>query len=189
MTDPIALFREKVYEPLGKILDAEGDRGFVTKGPPLVAAFYEEHREILEQLATKPALHGYTRKKVICDNGRHAARCMEWAPDAVSPVHEHGGHVCFDIVLQGAISVTDYRPRHVEGDVYELEEVRQYTARPGEFVTVDIFADDFEAHVVKGAHERSKSLHFYPIDHKALYIYEPMGEGRYKKVLHPVADD
>jgi hypothetical protein len=191
MEDAIQLFREGIYEPLGKVLEGEGDQGFVTKGPEIVRAFYGAHPDVLENLATKHAESGYTRKKVICDNGRHAARCMEWAPGAISPIHEHGHRVCFDIVLSGELTVVDYRP-HVADEkenLYRLEEVRRYTAKKGEFVVVNPMATDYEAHDVTTVGERAKSLHFYPVDHRDIAVYEPAERGLYRKVTRSLADD
>ncbi len=184
-------FRELIYNPLGQISASEGDMGFVSKGPQIVADVYAKEPELFATLATKHAEEGYTRKKVICDNGKHAVRCMEWAPDAISAIHEHGGRVCFDIVLEGVLEVIDYRPHAIAGEkeLFFLEEVRRYEAHMGEFVIIDPFTNDFEAHTVVNLHTTSKSLHFYPIDHRSMYIYQDLGDNTFSRVEHPLADD
>lgn len=191
----LKIFRERIYEPLGEILSKKGDEGFVSDGVGLVKKIFEESPTIFDSLLTKEAAEGYTRKKVICDNGRHAARCMEWASDAKSPVHEHGGRVCFDIVLEGKIEVVDYEPKKIEDKssrgeaLYELIEKSRYSASRGEFVVVDPFKNSFEAHAVSSPDGKSKSLHFYPIDHRSIYIYQAQGENLFRKVSHSLADD
>lgn len=188
------MFREMVYDPLGYILDVEGDEGFITKGPRLLKEFYKEYSNFLETLATKHAEEGYTRKKVICDDGlegrhSHAVRCMEWAPGAKAPIHGHGGRPCFDIVLVGFIDVIDYAPSRVKDDVYTLKKIREYRVHPGDLVIVNPFVDKSEVHAVMSPEERSKSLHFYPIDHSSLGVYESVSDGHYRRVEHAVSRD
>ena len=185
----LKLFRKDVYEPIGRILDSVGDAGFITEGPLVIEDFYKRHREILESFGTKPAIRGYTRKKIICENGRHAARCMEWAPDAVSSIHEHGGRPCFDIVLEGRLKIVDYFPERIEGNLFELREVNKYEVGPGEMVLVNPIKDKSEVHMVMNSGVRSRSIHFYPIDHRFLGVYETVGEDKYRKSKRAVSDD
>jgi len=184
----IAIFRKEVYEPLGEILKKEGDQGFIKKGPSLVKKFYKKYPGELCCLETKPAQSGYTRKKVICDNGRHAVRCMEWCPDTKSLIHEHGGRPCFDIVLGGEIDVVDYQPQKQKDGNFKLEKTREYTVGVGNFVTVDPTNGNSEVHEVINHKERSKSLHFYPIDHRYLGIYKKTKKNSGDLYEHIVCD-
>lgn len=186
--DELSLFRKKMYEPLGRILDEEGDEGFITEGPTLIQAFYQAHRNVLEHFTTKHAESGYTRKKIICDDGRHAVRCMEWAPSATSPIHEHAGRPRFDIVLEGYLEVTDYEPKSEKSDHYTLKETDSYSAGVGELVVVNPFKNS-EVHKVVSPRGRSKSLHFYPRDHRILGVYKPVSGDVYKRVEESVPDD
>ena len=61
------LFREKVYSPMTKALDKDGDKGFLGEGIPLVVDFYKKNKEILIDFETEHVQTGYSRKKVICD--------------------------------------------------------------------------------------------------------------------------
>lgn len=189
ITSAIDLFREEVYERLGTVLSNEGDEGFITKGPGIVKEFYTKHPEIFQSLETKHAESGYTRKKVICDNGKHAVRFMEWSHGSESPIHEHGGRPCFDIVIEGELVITDLKATKIdEEDKYKLEEVKKYTVGSGEFVIVD-HREEIEIHIVKSPNGKSKSLHFYPIDHKSVGVYVKGSDGNFKREEYPLPDD
>ena len=189
--DGLELFRQEVYEKLGKILEERGDQGFISEGPKIVAKFYEKHSDIIKNFETKHTESGYTRKKVICDNGKHAVRFMEWYPKSVSPIHEHGGRPCFDIVIEGVLEVGDFKAVKNKdgGNEYKLEEVKRYKAKPSGFIIVDPKKTGMEIHIVKSLNEKSRSLHFYPIDHRSIGIYISNGDGTFRRENHSLDDD
>jgi len=154
------LFRQEVYERLGRILEEKGDEGFILEGPKIVSEFYSKHPGFFEKIETLPAIERYTRKKVICDDGKHAVRCMEWAPDSKSPIHEHGGRPCFDIVLSGELEIIDFDPKKVEGteDEYELIEIHRYDVKVGEFVIIHPQKTGNELHAVFFARREEPNL-------------------------------
>jgi len=183
----IEVFRKEVYKPLGDILKEEGDGGFIKKGPDIVFSFFKKHPQKLYSLKSKYAEEGYTRKKVICDDGLHAVRCMEWCPNAVSPIHEHGGRPCFDIVLEGELDIVDYSPNR-EGNLFRLVEKKRYSVSVGDFVKVDPFKGG-EIHEVINGRVRSRSLHFYPIDHRSLGLYKRRKDGLFEYDTCDVPND
>jgi len=185
------LFRQEVYEKLGKILEESGDEGFISEGPKIVSEFYKKHTNIMEKFETKHAETGYTRKKVICDNGKHAVRFMEWCPDSKSPVHEHGGRPCFDIIIDGELEIGDFKQVKLKDtkNEYKLEEIKKYKAGVGEFIIVDPEKTGIEIHIVMSPNGKSRSLHFYPIDHRSVGVYEKIDNGNFLREEHSLPDD
>ena len=172
--DQIALFRLEVYDKLGEILNNFGDNGFISIGPKIIKDFYNKHREFFRQFETIHVDSGYTRKRVICDNKKHASRFMEWSPNCVSPIHEHAGRVCFDIITEGKMLVINFRSIKIgENEEYKLEEINRAFASPGDVVIVNPQKMGSDIHIVLSPYGTTKSLHFYPIDHKTIGIYKP----------------
>ena len=174
--DCITALRKEVYEPLGEILKNKGDDGFISEGPKLLKTFYDKNCANMNAIESDHAEYDYTRKRVICENGLHAIRCMEWAPGASSAIHEHGGRPCFDIVLEGELEIIDYFVEHIEGEKYNLTEIKRYSAQIGDLVIVNPIDSNSEVHTVVNGSRRSRSLHCYPIDHQSLGVYTSEGD-------------
>jgi len=187
--EAILEIRNCIYNPLGYILEKEGDRGFINHGPDIVKSLYRERPEIFSSLVSAHAESGYTRKKVVYDDGKHVARIMEWCPKCNSHIHGHGGRVCFDIVLQGELVAINFMPTKLHDNVYILEELPRETALPGECLIVNPYESKSDVHMIISPNERSKSLNFYPIDHRSVGIYVPNGDASYNRKNHILSDD
>jgi len=146
--EAISEIRKRIYDPLGYILEEEGDFGFIKHGPDIVKSLYNNEPELFSALAPVHAESGYTRKKIIYDDTKHAALLMEWCPNCLSPIHEHGGRVCFDIVIDGELQAINFKAERVSESTYRLKKMSSYIVRPGECVIVNPFESKSDIHMI-----------------------------------------
>jgi len=167
---PNPVVRE-TYEALGELLD-RGDDVLVEEGPAVLKAAIERPG-FFDGVETEHAEPGeYTRAKVIGEPGRHVIRYMEWPPEYSLLPHEHHGRPCFEVLVDGLLSVIDVEPRQVGENEYVMEVLDTEITRPGESAVVDPRVND--VHAVYSP-VRSRSLHVYPDDnyHAHGYVHDP----------------
>jgi len=157
---------KELYSKLGTILE-EGDDAFITKGPLMVRKYFSK-KDFLKALKTNPAKNGYTRVKVIGENGKHVIRFMEWAPGFNLMPHEHHGRPCFELLVSGQTVVSDMLTTQVKDDLYKLKVIQTKIVNPGEFAVVDPRIT--QIHSVFSP-VRSTSVHFYPSDNYSNFGY------------------
>ena len=167
-----------VYEQLGDLLD-QGDDVLVEEGPELLKEAIEDP-EFFEGVETEHADPGeYTRAKVIGEPGRHVIRFMEWPPGYELLPHEHHGRPCFEVLVDGLLSVVDMDPVPVGDDEYVMEVCDTEYTRPGESAVIDPRVCD--VHAVYSP-VRSRSLHVYPDDNYHAYGYVLQDDDRERDV-------
>lgn len=181
---------EELYEELGALLE-QGDDVFVTDGPELLKDAIEQPG-FFDGVETEHAQPGeYTRTKVIDKPGRHVIRYMEWPPEFSLLPHEHHGRPCFEVLVDGLLSVVDMEPQPRGDDRYTMEVVGTETARPGDSAVIDPRKN--EVHAVYSP-VRSRSLHVYPEDNYHAYGYvldDDTGQERdiYRRERFELRDD
>jgi len=166
---PNPIVRE-TYEELGDLLD-RGDDVLVEEGPAVLTEAIERPG-FFDGVETEHAEPGeYTRAKVIGEPGRHVIRYMEWPPEYSLLPHEHHGRPCFEVLVDGLLSVIDVEPRRVGENEYVMRVLDTEITRPGESAVVDPRVND--VHAVYSP-VRSRSLHVYPDDsyHAHGYVHD-----------------
>ena len=155
------------YERLGTLLEA-GDDVFIEEGPTVLQSAIEQPGffDGVESEHAPPSK--YTRRKVIGDFGEHVIRYMEWPPGYSLLPHEHHGRPCFEVLVDGLLSVVDLEPEHVEDDIYTMTVLGTSVTNPGDAAVVD--PRENEVHAVYSP-VRSRSLHVYPEDNPHAYGY------------------
>lgn len=157
----------ELYEELGELLE-QGDDVFVEQGPTLLREAIEQPG-FFEGVDTEYAPPGeYTRAKVIGEPGRHVIRYMEWAPEYSLLPHEHHGRPCFEVLVDGLLSVIDMEPQEREDGYYTMDVLDTEITHPGESAVIDPREND--VHAVYSP-VRSRSLHVYPEDNYYCHGY------------------
>lgn len=157
-----------LYEQLGELL-ADGDDTFVEEGPALVKDAMERDG-FFEGVDTEHAPPGeYTRAKVIGKPGGHVIRFMEWPPEHTLCPHEHHGRPCFEVLVDGLLSVVNMDPQAIDDEYYKMDLLDTEVTRPGESAVIDPREGD--VHAVYSP-VRSRSLHVYPEDKRYAFGYE-----------------
>lgn len=168
----------ETYERLGSLLE-EGDDVFIERGPAVLRDALEEPG-FFDGVDTEHAEQGeYTRRKVVGEPGEHVIRFMEWPPGYALCPHEHHGRPCFEVLVDGLLSIVDFEAERIDGGenespdgeaLFELSTCGTHTTEPGEAAVVD--PRENEIHAVYSP-VRSRSLHVYPEDNAAAHGYVP----------------
>ncbi|SFK84087.1 hypothetical protein SAMN04487950_1375 [Halogranum rubrum] len=172
----------RLYDRLGELLD-ESDDAFVEHGPALLRAAIRDP-DFFDGVSTEQAPTGtYTRRKVVGDEGEHVIRFMEWPPGYALVPHEHHGRPCFEVLVDGLLTVVNMRPEELDDGLYELTALDTEVVRPGETTVVDPRVSD--VHAVYSP-VRSRSLHVYPDDASHAFGYclidESSEDDRYRRL-------
>lgn len=116
-------------------------------------------------------LGAYTRTCAYRDLSFEVA-ILNWAPGAVSPVHDHGGQHCWMLVLEGRLDVEDF-VRLDTGDVPGYAHVEARGRRRLESGEMDLRSGRFDLHQVAVRGDRSAvSLHVYSRPLRKFLVYD-----------------
>lgn len=173
----------QLYDRLGDILK-KGDDIFIREGPLLLKDYFENGH--LKGLQSRPASTGYTRKKVMGDQGKHVIRFMEWSPGFSIFPHEHHGRPCFEFLVSGNLIVSDFLPAQNGKNEFTLELLKTHVVNPGQFAIVDPRIT--QVHSVFSP-VRSRSLHVYPEDNYFTMGYIHNGDDTYQRREFDLKDD
>jgi cysteine dioxygenase len=115
----------------------------------------------------------YTRTCAYRD-ARFEVLLLNWAPGAVSPIHDHGDQHCWMIVLDGRLEVEDF----VRLDCGEIPGYAQVEARGGRTLQageMDTRSGRFDLHrVATAAGSRAVSLHVYSGPLRRYMVYDDL---------------
>jgi predicted metal-dependent enzyme (double-stranded beta helix superfamily) len=135
----------------------------------------------------------YARRLVHRDpDGRYTAVVMTWGPSQGTALHDHSGLWCVDCVVDGEIAVTQYDlrsgGREGEGGAYTFAPQSHVTASRGE---AGCLIPPFEYHTLANASAEGTSLtlHVYGGEMSQCHVFEPAGDGTYRRVTRDLSYD
>jgi predicted metal-dependent enzyme (double-stranded beta helix superfamily) len=135
----------------------------------------------------------YARRLLYRDPGdRYTAVVMTWGPGQGTVLHDHSGLWCVDCVVDGEIAVTQYDLVSGEGE----GEGGAYTFAPQTYVTASrgeagCLIPPFEYHTLANASadRTSLTLHVYGGEMSQCHVFEPSGDGTYRRVTRDLSYD
>jgi cysteine dioxygenase len=156
---------------LPRLIESLRVRGPLERSESELASMFADSQAswpFVPRLLTRPG--AYTRTCAYQD--RHfEILLLNWAPGALSAIHDHGGQHCWMFVLEGRLEVEDYL-RIDTGDVAGYAQVEQNGARilePGE---MDLRSGRFDLHrVAASGSAPAVSLHIYAGPLRQFLIY------------------
>ena len=135
----------------------------------------------------------YARRLLHRDpDGRYTAVVMTWGPGQGTALHDHSGLWCVDCVVDGEIAVTQYDlvsgAGEGEGGAYTFEPQTHVTAARGE---AGCLIPPFEYHTLANATpgRTSLTLHVYGGEMSQCHVFEPTGNGTYRRVTRDLSYD
>jgi cysteine dioxygenase len=164
-------------------------RGPLDRSPSEVEALlYASSRQWPSSSALACREGGYAR---ICayQDPRFEVLLLNWAPGAVSPIHDHGDQHCWMYLLEGRLEVDDY-VRLDPGDIPGYAHVEQVGSRRLEVGELDSRVGRYDLHRVSSGDSPALSLHVYAAPLRQFGIYDEPSRrcetsyGRYDAVLH-----
>jgi predicted metal-dependent enzyme (double-stranded beta helix superfamily) len=142
----------------------------------------------LDAAFLRPAADRYARRLVHLDPaGRYSVLAMVCDQGQGTGLHDHAGIWCVECVYAGRIEVTSYSVRggDPEQDLVEFRQEAVVLAGVGE---AGALIPPFEYHVLRNPDERpAVTLHVYGGEMTHCHLYEPIGEGRYRRRYRELA--
>jgi predicted metal-dependent enzyme (double-stranded beta helix superfamily) len=122
--------------------------------------------------------------------GRYTAVVMTWGAGQGTSLHDHSGLWCVDCVVDGEIAVTQFDLVGGEGDggAYTFAPQTHVTACRGE---AGCLIPPFEYHTLANASadHTSLTLHVYGGEMSQCHVFEPAGDGSYRRVTRDLSYD
>ena len=144
-----------------------------------------------ERLISKQG--GYTRTCAY-RGAQFEVLLLNWAPGAVSPIHDHGDQHCWMLLLEGRLAVDDYVRRDA-GDVPGFAQVEPCGYRLLEAGDIDLRSGRFDLHRVAAPGDRGAvSLHIYSHPLRSFLVYDESAQrcqsvrGTYDAFLSPYSE-
>ena len=135
----------------------------------------------------------YARRLLHRDpGGRYTAVVMTWGAGQGTSLHDHSGLWCVDCVVDGEIAVTQYdlvsANEKGAGGSYTFAPQTHVTASRGE---AGCLIPPFEYHTLANASagRTSITLHVYGGEMSQCYVFEPAGDGTYRRVTRDLSYD
>jgi predicted metal-dependent enzyme (double-stranded beta helix superfamily) len=122
------------------------------------------------------------------DRDRYTAVVMTWGPGQQTSLHDHSGLWCVDCVVDGEIAVTQYDLVSDEGEKYAFAPQSFVKAARG---AAGCLIPPFEYHTLANARpdDASMTLHVYGGEMSQCHVFEPAGDGTYRRVTRQLSYD
>ncbi|HEU5171100.1 MAG TPA: cysteine dioxygenase family protein [Gemmatimonadales bacterium] len=135
-----------------------------------------------------PAADRYARRLVHRDSARrYTVLAMVWDKGQGTALHDHAGIWCVECVYSGRIRVTSYSVRggDPELDLVEFQQESVVLAGVGE---AGALIPPFEYHILENPDDApAVTLHVYGGEMTYCHVFEPAGEGRYRRRYRELA--
>lgn len=131
----------------------------------------------------------YRRRELYrSDRYGYLVIAMSWAPSQGTGVHDHAGLWCVEGVCAGCLEVQQYDLDAQDGERYRLQRRNDHIARTG---SAGALIPPFEYHriVNTDAAQPAVSLHVYERAMTMCNVFEPVGEGWFRRTARQLALD
>ena len=128
----------------------------------------------------------YARRLLHRDpSGDYTMVVMTWGPGQRTALHDHAGIWCVECVVDGNMDVAQYDLMSERDGVFRFEQRNHVVAGRG---TAGCLIPPFEYHTLGNAAETSSvTLHVYGGEMDHCNVYEPSGDGSYRRVRKELA--
>jgi predicted metal-dependent enzyme (double-stranded beta helix superfamily) len=129
----------------------------------------------------------YARRLLHRDpEGRYTVVVMAWGPGQKTALHDHAGIWCVECVVDGQMEVTQYDLVAGDGEAYRFAPQTRVSAGRG---SAGCLIPPFEYHTLANASadRTSITLHVYGGDMDHCHVFEPAGDGTYRRVTRSLS--
>jgi predicted metal-dependent enzyme (double-stranded beta helix superfamily) len=130
----------------------------------------------------RPRADTYARRLLHRDPaGRYTAVVMTWGPGQGTALHDHAGMWCVECVVEGEMEVRQYDLVDQKGSTYRFEAQTSIDAVRG---SAGCLIPPFEYHTLANRRSDASSitLHIYGGEMDHCHVFEPAGDGTYRRV-------
>jgi 3-mercaptopropionate dioxygenase len=131
---------------------------------------------------TQPRADSYARRLLHADPaGRYTAVVMTWGPGQGTPLHDHAGIWCVECVVDGDMEVRQYDLLEEKDGLFRFQPQPCMEAHKG---SAGCLIPPFEYHTLTNRRpsDPSITLHIYGGEMDHCHIFEPIGDGSYRRV-------
>jgi 3-mercaptopropionate dioxygenase len=119
------------------------------------------------------------------DGGQYTMVVMTWGPGQKTALHDHAGIWCVECVVDGNMEVAQYDLVSEKDDTFRFEQRSRVIAGRG---SAGCLIPPFEYHTLGNAAETpSVTLHVYGGEMDHCHVFEPAGDGSYRRVRKDLA--
>jgi predicted metal-dependent enzyme (double-stranded beta helix superfamily) len=112
--------------------------------------------------------------------GHYTVVVMTWGPGQRTALHDHAGIWCVECVVEGNMEVCQFDLVSEHGGAFRFEQRNRVVAGRG---TAGCLIPPFEYHTLANAAETaSVTLHVYGGEMDHCHIFEPAGDGSYRRL-------
>ncbi|MEM9554481.1 MAG: cysteine dioxygenase family protein [Acidobacteriota bacterium] len=133
----------------------------------------------------KQPVPGAYARRLVYHSAEHGyvVVAMIWGPRQGTALHDHDGVWCVEGVLEGEIDVTRYEPLERDDETEAWRFGSHETVKAG-VGTSGSLIPPFEYHTIANgdASATAVTLHVYGRDLERAHIFEPVGDGWYRRV-------
>jgi predicted metal-dependent enzyme (double-stranded beta helix superfamily) len=129
----------------------------------------------------QPIAGSYARRLLHRDPaGQYTIVVMTWGPGQKTALHDHAGIWCVECVVDGNMEVAQYDLMSEAGGVFRFEQRTHVVAGRG---SAGCLIPPFEYHTLgNAAATPSVTLHVYGGEMDHCHVFEPAGDGSYRRV-------
>ena len=159
-----------------------------------LAALFADPGFVLPPALLRPVHDHYARRELhVSPTLDYSVVAMTWAPGQGTPIHDHDGAWCTEIVWHGRLAITRYAPTERDGERWRFARIGSEELPAG---ATDWLAPPHEYHAVHNpsAGEVAVSLHVYQrqLRRSHAFLPEPAdgdGDGWMRRVERPLPVD
>lgn len=128
-----------------------------------------------------PRAETYARRLFHRDpEGRYTMVVMTWGPGQQTALHDHAGIWCVECVVDGNMEVAQYDLLGEQAGAFRFEQRSCVVAGRG---SAGCLIPPFEYHTLSNAAPTaSVTLHVYGGEMDHCHVYEPIGDGSYRRI-------
>ena len=177
--------QDQLNDDLRSRLDAVVQTDRLEQVPEMVKAILIDSMQC-GSLAVPPRFRvpiegAYARRLLHRDPaGKYTMVVMTWGPGQKTELHDHAGIWCVECVVDGRMEVAQYDLQSEQDGRYRFAERHRVVAGRG---SAGCLIPPFEYHTLGNAAETpSITLHVYGGEMDHCHVFEPSGDGSYRRV-------
>lgn len=143
----------------------------------------------MPECVCKPVEGHYARRLLYrSEEHGYSMVAMTWGPGQGTPLHDHAGLWCVEAVCEGTIRVEQYEVAERDGERVRFNREDHIRASVG---TAGCLIPPHEYHTIRNASDSdcAVTLHIYAGEMECCNVFEPEGDGWYRKVRKHLAYD
>ncbi|HET7588178.1 MAG TPA: cysteine dioxygenase family protein [Gammaproteobacteria bacterium] len=174
--------RARLVHALDEALQASGATAVTNQVQQVLSSLISSGDFKLPAVCYRPSPDHYQRHELYgSERHGYSVVAMTWAPGQGTALHDHAGLWCVEGVCAGAIEVEQYEPVEREApDRFRFARRQSHIARTG---TAGSLIPPYEYHRISNTSESEPavSLHIYERTMTECHVFEPLGDGWYRR--------